>query len=344
MARNDGVPENQHYVPKMLLRGFVSDPKEKEQVFVYDKHELHSFHTNIINIVSERNFYELGPDDDPGSIESLLSEMETKAEIAIATIVESEDLSKLVDGQSTWLLMFVAAQFLRTRHMREVFRTIADGALERAKSMGFDHEEGMALSHEDEIKRGTILGLLGNLEAYTNLLSDKVCFLMTTSTDRPFTISDHPVVMHNERDLSPYGNIGVGVPGIQIYLPLTSTILIALWCPTLADELLEATVVAGNSIEELEAARDTHKDIDKNEVDNLISKWQANLKKTDPLVDVMRTGSAVQASPENVAFLNHLQVKWSHRFVMSSKDDFSLANEMISDNVKFRGGFLPKIN
>ena len=52
--RDDEKPENQHYVPKMLLRNFCIS--NTEQIYVYDKWERRSFQTNIKNISCERDF------------------------------------------------------------------------------------------------------------------------------------------------------------------------------------------------------------------------------------------------------------------------------------------------
>jgi hypothetical protein len=45
-------------------------------------------------------------------------------------------------------------------------------------------------------------------------------------------ISDNPVVMHNPRTFGPYGNIGIAVPGIEIYFPLSPEVVLAYFCPS----------------------------------------------------------------------------------------------------------------
>lgn len=55
--------QNQHYVPKHILRQFLSDPGS-EQVTVYDKHEERTFTTSIKNVMAERRFNDFAFDDE----------------------------------------------------------------------------------------------------------------------------------------------------------------------------------------------------------------------------------------------------------------------------------------
>ena len=119
MARSDGRAEVQHYVPRVLLRGFVRYPQAKEQVFVYDKHEDRSFRTNITNIAAERNFYDFDVDDNQVDVEGILSELESNTKSAFEKLIEAESLAALDDEQKSWLSVFLATQQLRTRHIRE---------------------------------------------------------------------------------------------------------------------------------------------------------------------------------------------------------------------------------
>lgn len=55
--------QNQHYVPKFVLRQFLSDPA-KERVAVYDKHEDRTFITSIKNVMAERRFHDFDFDEE----------------------------------------------------------------------------------------------------------------------------------------------------------------------------------------------------------------------------------------------------------------------------------------
>ena len=55
-------------------------------------------------------------------------------------------------------------------------------------------------------------------------------------------------------------------------------------------------------------------------------------------------GTAIPMMAENVVNHNYLQVKWSSRFVFSSKNDFSLVREMIAADSRFKNGIKIKIS
>jgi hypothetical protein len=54
--------QNQHYVPKFILRNFLGNEKP-EQVHVFRKSTGKGFTTSIHNIMAERHFHELRLDD-----------------------------------------------------------------------------------------------------------------------------------------------------------------------------------------------------------------------------------------------------------------------------------------
>lgn len=55
--RPNSHAKQQHYVPKLLLRGFAEGPNE--QVYVFDKATDRAFRTSIRNIAGEVGFYDI---------------------------------------------------------------------------------------------------------------------------------------------------------------------------------------------------------------------------------------------------------------------------------------------
>ena len=197
MTRKDDRPERQHYAPQFLLRGFLAEPREKEQLFVFDKHEDRSFKTNTANVATERDFYEVGMEHEGKSLETLLAEMEGNTKAAVDRLVETESLAALDLGQRSWLPVFLAVQQLRTRMMREVIQFLNDGAANHVRKMGFDPREAKGfrpIEDEVDLKAEAIAHMLGSLHKNSEVLQSKAAFLARTSPDRPFWISDHPVV------------------------------------------------------------------------------------------------------------------------------------------------------
>lgn len=346
MAQDNGRAEVQHYVPRFLLRGFLRKPQKKKQVFVYDKHKDRSFPSNVGNIAAEKGFYSFETQDGQINMEGIFSKLESNTKSAVDKLIETTRLAALDDEQKSWLSVFFATQLLRTRHMMEVIRTLNEGAAEHIRKLGYDPQETEGfelLVTEDDFKQALLTQMVTAMGQSATLMAAKASFLTTTSVDRPFWISDHPVVMHNDREFGPYGNIGLAVPGIQIYLPLTSTLLLALWCTTNADKLLENVELAKRNKRELSVMRVLGRDVDTDEVDRQIEYYQTIIDEGEPLIEAMTKGSAIQATAENVTFYNSLQVTWSHRFLISPLDDFALAKRMISDNSKYRRGLVPKV-
>jgi len=50
---------------------------------------------------------------------------------------------------------------------------------------------------------------------------NKIWFLAKATKTHPFMIGDNPVALQNHIDMEPYGNLGLGVKGIEIYFPLS---------------------------------------------------------------------------------------------------------------------------
>ena len=347
MARNDGRAEKQHYVPQLLLRGFAVPPKKKEQIYTFDKHEERSFLARITKIATENEFYKFETKNGTVEVETLLSDLETNTAAALKKIIDSNSVVDLSIEQRGSLCTFIAAQLLRTRHMREVVRALNEGLARHIEKFGADPKQTTGfdpIETDDDLKRHSVGYLLGSVLPMAKILSTKAVFLTTTTEDRPFWISDHPVVMHNCQEFGPYGNIGVAVPGIEIYLPLTSTQLLALWCPSNAKSLAQKYETAKTDRNNLPALLVLGVNIDRDKVARRDRELQSVIEQCEPLLDALRSGTPIVATDENVIFYNHLQVRWSHRYVMSSVENFALARRMISDNARYRRGLMPTID
>src|SRR4051794_17180672 len=110
MARTDKA-ENQHYVPRMLLKNFAIS--NTEQVYAFDKKNDRSFKTNIKNVVSERSFYRFSSGDHQGTIEPELSKLESAAENVLRKVIDASSLGVLSPEDRIWISMFMAAQHVR---------------------------------------------------------------------------------------------------------------------------------------------------------------------------------------------------------------------------------------
>jgi Short chain fatty acids transporter len=67
-------------------------------------------------------------------------------------------------------------------------------------------------------------------------LLNKDWYPLETKPEHPLYVSDNPVVPENRTEFGPYGNIGLTVFGIQMYLPLSSTLMLAMYCPSIREQ------------------------------------------------------------------------------------------------------------
>ena len=104
--------QNQHYVPKFILRQFLTDA-EKEQVGVYDKERDSTFYTHIKNIMAERRFNDFKFDDFIVSFEDIACGIEDMVIPAYKKVVESRRLDGSAEQRAD-LSFLIAFQMLRT--------------------------------------------------------------------------------------------------------------------------------------------------------------------------------------------------------------------------------------
>ena len=75
-----------------------------------------------------------------------------------------------------------------------------------------------------------------HLDEYARRLLTKDILLFEAPVGTEFLLGDSPLALHNEREFGAYGNLGLAVPGIEVYLPLSPALQLAFWCPSLLKE------------------------------------------------------------------------------------------------------------
>ncbi len=104
-------------------------------------------------------------------------------------------------------------------------------------------------------------------------------------------LSDHPLGMHNQIDHSPYGSIGLAVKGIEMYLPLSPTLTLAMFCPSVGQIFHEGA----DRVRALEL-----------NAPHLLAKLK-NPEGLKSLSSAMAAGGPMAATPDNVAYCNWIQ-------------------------------------
>src|ERR1700679_2909867 len=305
---------NQHYVSQFLLRGFHAD--SPAQIWVFDKLTGKSFPAAIKDVASEHGFYNVA-----GSAK--IDEVIGKVEDATAPIVEEirtrKTLRGLNDHKRIWLAGFTALQYVRTkafsersqdmmRQLRHVVTQMSGGKPSKKirkqldmDSAGSEHEKTLA----------TILNLV---RPAVEALLEKTLVLYRSDGSSPFWIGDSPVAMHNT--INPgdrlRSTLGLGVPGIEIYLPISSELVLAHMCPSIA--------VAYTALDE-EARR--------------MGFIHAHAR---PYLQGLEGGSHFVLRKRHFHFQKAFKVAYAERFVYSPIDNFEDARRILGESPKLKTG------
>lgn len=329
--------QHQHYVPKLLLRGFLSkDPKRaaKEQVHVLDLNEQRSFPTSIDNIMGERRFNDFWVDEDIlATIEPWTSQIEAQ----LAPIVERIRVEKTLERTPEEignLASLVAFQFVRTKGMRLMPERLDQQMRRHVKRMGFDPAkvDGLMNLDEEGLKTEHVRHQVQNLGKYAEIIAEKEFFLMSAPEGRSFYIGDHPVVLHNDEPRTLHrGHLGIGAAYIQIYLPLSSDILLCAYDKAVLGQMMKTSAgsfnkeVASYALGKLRAGEITAEQM------KSALELRHDLDPVTAMIGRIRAGQSIAIGPEQVQCYNSMQAFFAHRFVIDPDDNFSVATEMIEE-------------
>ncbi|MBC9000214.1 DUF4238 domain-containing protein [Pseudomonas sp. N40(2020)] len=311
----------QHYVPQFLMRNFGNG--KKDQVWAYDKSTSRSFPSNTKNLASEGRFYDFEYQGQPLSIEPWLSELEGRTKLVVSTILDAGSLSYLSHEQKVTLASFLAVQLTRTKTFREewsAFPTLLRDHLKHKGDLivpGSQAEELLRDIPDSDSKEHTARIVFNAPSIYAAHFLSKDWALAATSRQHPFLLSDNPLTRQNMTERVHRGNLGLTSPGIEIYLPLSPTRALAMWCPTLTDLVHRSagSLIDGRGADEV-----------------------ADPEGIVAMSETLLSGKPVQYSVANVENFNSLQIAWSERYVFSASNEFNLAQTMLAEHPHLRRG------
>jgi hypothetical protein len=322
--------EQQHYVPRFLLKNFTYGKKPK--IFVYDKSNDKRFQTNIKNVAAENGFYELELEDSVLTLEPGLAHLEANTSGIIEKLVKEKTVKALNEHEVVILAVFLAVQFVRIKEHRLRFEHLGKLFAQKLRDMGATEENIVEVTRGPVgVPEDKLIGfksVLGAKEFVPHFLN-KVWVLFETTRKHPFFISDNPITLHNEVDYGPYGNLGLAVRGIEIYLPISSTLCLALLCPSIADEFQKA-----------------HENI--RMLDQIAPGLADSVMNNEAAARIFfkgfKNGTPIKVIEDNVTMINSLQVMYSSRFVYCETNTFELVERMIGDSQKYREGLQPTVS
>lgn len=319
-------PKKHHYVPQFVLRNFASE--NGTHLYVFDKQTAKVFSTNIANVAAENRLYEFSMDGVTTTIEPSLANFESKAATVLREVLSCDALTHLTQHQRLILSRLVAHLLLRSPQQRALMRHLNAELRMVISAMGVDPDlapQLKALNENDEkLFTANVLSTL--VEQFATIIADKNWILHSVSETELLYISDNPVAMNNERKERHRGNLGLAVEGIEVYLPLSRTRCLGMYCSTLASEIIGAyegyqqmSTVLGLPLP------------------------PAPPEAASRLYRAFRTGEISPLPKESVLFINSLQVWNAERYVYSSSDDFDLACDMVITDPDIRKGPRPRV-
>lgn len=319
----------QHYVPRFLLRQFGNG--KKEHVHVIDKQSGNEFSfsaskKSAISVAAEYGMYDFEFDGNSLTIEPGLAELETQSADYVSRIVKEQRLAIDDPMERGILARFLAVQMVRTRAVREKQRDILDRLREWMEKEGAPNElfapDPLVGEGENAAKAFMAKTICNAPNHYGQALVEKDWLLIATEAKYPFLMGDHPIAMVNDVDRPGRGNLGIKCEGIQIYLPLSPTLALALWCPSLQRRLLTL-------MEKMDAKS---MNLELCEAD--LKAWVRAVES----VEAIRKGVPLTYAPENAMYFNSLQVIHAERFIFSNRKEFALVHEMVEKDHSLRQG------
>lgn len=243
--------KKQHYVPQSALRRFSEDG---ERIFVFDKIRKETRIANIRDIAQQRYFYDIPEEAIPPELEGVLDrqmiehtlgDLESDFNMVVDRVIDNATgLSKMRRLLNTVALMrrkiisrknkralcfFVALQYLRTREFR---RTIQDGLeqFEEAlrKRIPEDHLEeffeGFRGVTDANIRMHHLSMMFDSefVDSLTKMLYEHILVVGNNRGEHKLYTSDNPMVRQPHKRHPFLGNAGIGSPGIEIAMPLSS--------------------------------------------------------------------------------------------------------------------------
>lgn len=315
----------QHTVPRFLLKHFSTPVKGKRlRLYAFDKAAGRAYATTPDDATVRNTFYNLDNHPEKVSFEPLLGIYEHDAAPVIAGLLQHKDIRRLTEDERYKLAVFVAVQRARTFGEEQRISGLVSVLADKLVAIGATKaqtEETLGLTIGSD-SRDIFLHQLVQQTSHIGHLLSKDWYLMETSPEHPFYISDNPVVLENYNDFGPYGNLGLAVRGIRIYLPLSSTLMLAMYCPSIREQKVR----------------------EKQHLHNLLSRAPhlipRNMRPFDMLSHVSRFTDylLMPLKPEHVMHYNALQVEYAEQYVFCCENEFSLVKRMLADNERYRTG------
>lgn len=327
------IAQNQHYVPKFILRNFLSDPK-KEQVHVFSKKSGKGFTTSIKNIMAERRFHEFRINEDYlASFEDSVCRVEDMLLPTYKSILESRSFDGTPEQKAN-LAMLVAFQLLRTRAQRDQFEDMERQLAEHLEQHGssIDNVKGYEPLTDDALRELHIRLMRDSVGDFAKIISAKDFLLIEAPKGRRFYLSDNPVTIHNSRPQEGFfGNMGLACEGIEIYMPLSSDLQLCMWCPSIIEDMRKRNSEEKRKLASILLSPAMLNSNNSGLLIDQLNQIRTHREKIEDILKRTEQGIPLFATTENMDFQNSLQVRQAREHIICQAADFDLAKRFIAE-------------
>src|SRR5579862_7434641 len=332
-TETDQLPRYNHYVPEFVLNYFSVNG----HICVFDKHTLKKFKLPTNRAMGERDYNNVYLDDVIVSFENRFTHLENLTAPVIAEIVRHKTLDHLGQMELATIHTFMVLQILRSKSRRLDQTKISNEVRRRWPDIELNpHPERI---NDGELEKLFMLKFtFDKLEELTKPLILKHMFLMLRDCKDNVYISDNPLVMHNQRTFGPYGNVGLAVPGIEIYYPLTPDIVLAYFCPSTLEQMEHKHAESDQRVSSFFASKMRSGDGISAADTVLLAQMRAEIKRSKDYYRLLKDNRAVPMDSHNVLYLNSLQLMSSHRFIAAAKSEFSFARRALNERPDWKEG------
>lgn len=259
-------------------------------------------------------FYDFEIDGTPSSLDPFFQKVEDRAKEVFRKILQRRSIRGLDVDEKAAVAVFSTVQMLRTNAQRKQYKDMNDRFREAIELRGGDSHDvrGFKVLDEEQARIEQIMLLPKLAQDLAPHFVTKSWLLYSTPQQRTFYISDNPVTMHNTVNQNPdRGTLGLAVPGIEIYFPLSGTLCLGFLCPS-----LERWIRHGQErADRLGLPVSLHE-----------------------FIRALDGEGTLQLASENVTHHNSLQVINAERYVFSCDGDFALVREMLLSNPELKDG------
>lgn len=289
-----------HFVPQSILRRFT-DTSTRGGLYVYDKERDTAHPSTVLQAGMENGFNVVRIDGERVNFEDDFNDPDGAVATVQNRLVEARSLAVLDNAERVVLADSAAVQLLRTKMFRSTMRSVTDAIFSDMEHAGL--LSGVRPELDEQSARAMARKALHERERQRDLLAALDLLLIEPEAGESFWISDNPVVRYNQQ---PYGETGLGSPGVEVYWPIAADLALGFMCPTFRRRI-DQGVALGESLD------------------------KPTREQCLMLQRALKGGTPTTLGRRSTAdFLNELQVRSSSRFIYSRDDDFTLARSILT--------------